>query len=772
MRALLVGGTGFISSALARRLYFEGADVTVVARGLRDDVLPAGVERLKVDRCVPGTLDRALAGRSFDVVYDFFAHEANAPRQIFALLPDRRRMGRYVLLSSGAVYEVPLRGEVTEDHPVAPRDPYGRGKLDAERAAMACARACAIPLTIVRPNETLGPRDVTGRRFLHLVQRVARGRPIVVPGRLDNRLRWGFVEDLALLLALCARSTREDARVYNAAGRDHTFGDYVAAIFGALGKTVPVRVVGAPCEGLEWFLNCTEDAVISVARARDELGWEPRTTIAGAVSACVAWLARERRDVFEEDPPDALRARAHEERGKVVALDPVTEAPAELPESAPPPDLPPAPRGGGDLALSPSPRAAGRGSGSGADLSPSELALLAPLMRSSAAIDRASLLGAAAAIARAGDPAASLARLDGALSGLEDRGLVLPSEKDGLPAFRISADGFLDVIASCARPPADMTPSALFVRFHVLARAMLIERGAGSIDPYALGIPFELPTRTGAEALPEGILDRFGGSFEDFARFFHDSLDRSALLRWKGALRRHRASLLEESERLAQESARIDRAALADEGTRSKLVHQIEIARSPGEPVEVRWVERAFLDRQTLVLPALALAEALLGAISRLEALLVPPETAREGDLAPDFAAPSSRGSVALSALRGRWVVLYFYPVDDTPGCTLEACRFRDLRAVFEEAGAVVLGVSTQDAASHKAFSAKHGLDFELVADPEGHIARAYGVFDERHGWADRVTFLIDPTGRIARIFKVAKIEEHAGEVLAALRRR
>ncbi|HZV00726.1 MAG TPA: redoxin domain-containing protein [Planctomycetota bacterium] len=749
MRALLVGGTGFISSALARRLYFEGVDVTVVARGLRDDVLPEGVERLKVDRCVPGTLDRALAGRSFDVVYDFFAHEANAPRQVFALLPDRRRMGRYVLLSSGAVYEVPLRGEVTEEHPVGPRDPYGRGKLDAERAAMACARACAIPLTIVRPNETLGPRDATGRRFLHLVQRAARGRPIVVPGRLDNRLRWGFVEDLALLLALCARSTREDARIYNAAGRDHTFGDYLAAIFGALGKTVPVRVVGAPCEGLEWYLNCTEDAVISVGRARDELGWEPRTTIAGAVSACVAWLARERRDVFEEDPPDALRARAHEERGKLVPLEPISEPLIELPESAPPP----AAREGGDLL-------------------PSEIALLAPLMRSSAAIDRAALLGAAATIARAGDPSASLARLDEALSGLEERALVLPAEKDGLPAFRISADGFLDLLAACARPPSEMTPPALLVRFHVLARAMLIEGGAGSIDPFALGIPFEIPTRTGAEALPAGILDRFGGSFGDFARFFHDSLDRSALVRWKGALRRHRASLLEESERLAQESARIDRGALADEGTRSKLVHQIEIARSPSEPVEVRWVERAFLDRQTLVLPALALAEALLGAISRLEALLVPPETAREGDLAPDFSAPSSRGSVALSTLRGRWVVLYFYPVDDTPGCTLEACRFRDLRAVFEEAGATVLGVSTQDATSHKAFSAKHGLDFELVADPEGRIARAYGVFDERHGWADRVTFLIDPAGRIARIFKVAKIEEHAGEVLAALRRR
>ena len=194
MKALLIGGTGFVSSALARRLSRDGFDVTVVARGLRDSTLPRDVERLAADRCVPGQLDRALAGRSFDVVYDFLAHEANAAKQVFAILPERRRMGRYVLLSSGAIYQVPLRGPVTEEHPVGPRDTYGRGKLDAEKAAREGARAAGIPLTIVRPNETLGPRDATGRRFLHLVQRVARGRPIVVPGRLDNKLRWGWVE--------------------------------------------------------------------------------------------------------------------------------------------------------------------------------------------------------------------------------------------------------------------------------------------------------------------------------------------------------------------------------------------------------------------------------------------------------------------------------------------------------------------------------------------------------------------------------------------------
>ena len=183
-------------------------------------------------------------------------------------------------------------------------------------------------------------------------------------------------------------------------------------------------------------------------------------------------------------------------------------------------------------------------------------------------------------------------------------------------------------------------------------------------------------------------------------------------------------------------------------------------------------MKRADLDRRATIEPAIAVAEALLGAIAKLEAHLAAPEKAVEGALAPDFTAPSSRGSVTLSALRGRWVVLYFYPVDDTPGCTLEACRFRDSRGLFEQAGAVVLGISTQDVGSHRAFSTKHGLDFELAADPDGRIARTYGVFDEEHRWAERVTFLIDPSGRIVRVFKVSKIDEHAAEVLATLRGR
>ncbi len=752
MKALLIGGTGFLSGALARRLWRDGFDVTVAARGLRDSLLPREVERLAVDRCVPGALDKALAGRSFDVVYDFLAHEANAARQVFAILPERRRMGRYVLLSSGAVYEVPLRGPVTEDHPAAPRDAYGRGKLDAEKAAREGARASGIPLTIVRPNETLGPKDATGRRFLHLVQRVARGRPIIVPGRLDNRLRWGWVEDVALLLALCAKSSREDVRVYNAAGGEtFPFEKYLAAIFAALGKTVPVRVVGESCDGLEWHLNCFSDALIETTRARDELGWEPKTGVVGAVAATVRWLERERPDVFSEDPPDLERARVHEGRGRLALVEPAEpEEPVALGESFPPP----------------------RGPGDATTLSTGELALLVPLARESEALDRATLLGAAKGLTRASGAPTELRALDRDLDSALERSLVRPLDKDGLPAFRISAEGYLAVLAACARVPADRSPAAILLRFHVLARAVLLERGEDALDPYALGIPFVLPTRTGEEALPEGLLAHFGGSFEAFARYFHAALDRGALLRWKGALRLERAWLEERRERLLADSARIDAGALRDEGTRSRLVLEVQIARGHAEPVEPLWVKRADLERKTLVEPALALLDALVAALGKLDATLAPPVRAIPGELAPDFAAPSSRGTAALASLRGRWVVLYFYPVDDTPGCTLEACRFRDHRALFEQAGAVVLGVSTQDVGSHRAFASKHALEFELVADPEGRISRAYGVYDEKRRWADRVTFLIDPSGRIARIFRVGKIDDHAAEVLAALRAR
>ncbi|HVL88369.1 MAG TPA: peroxiredoxin [Candidatus Thermoplasmatota archaeon] len=125
-----------------------------------------------------------------------------------------------------------------------------------------------------------------------------------------------------------------------------------------------------------------------------------------------------------------------------------------------------------------------------------------------------------------------------------------------------------------------------------------------------------------------------------------------------------------------------------------------------------------------------------------------------EGRPAPDFAAPDQRGeTLRLSDLRGRWVVLYFNPRDETRGCTAEACEFRDRRDAFSRLDAEIVGVSTQDQASHAAFARRHRLPFRLVADPDKRIARAYGAL----GWlgvARRVTFVLDPSGVVRRVHR------------------
>jgi len=148
----------------------------------------------------------------------------------------------------------------------------------------------------------------------------------------------------------------------------------------------------------------------------------------------------------------------------------------------------------------------------------------------------------------------------------------------------------------------------------------------------------------------------------------------------------------------------------------------------------------------------------------------------REGDPAPDFTAPvSGGGTVTLSALRGKPVVLFFYPKDSTPGCTREACAFRDAHAQFEREAAVVLGVSIDSVKSHDKFTAKHELPFALVSDEDKRIVAAYGVWGEKtfmgrkYQGTHRVTFLINPQGVIQRIWTTVKPETHAEEVLAAL---
>jgi peroxiredoxin Q/BCP len=147
-----------------------------------------------------------------------------------------------------------------------------------------------------------------------------------------------------------------------------------------------------------------------------------------------------------------------------------------------------------------------------------------------------------------------------------------------------------------------------------------------------------------------------------------------------------------------------------------------------------------------------------------------------EGKEAPGFELPADDGRhVKLSDLRGQPVVLYFYPRDDTPGCTTQACGIRDAYAEFREKGAVVLGISPDDEASHARFKEKHALPFTLLAD-EGHeVAEEYGVWVEKTMYGkksmgiERSTFVIDPEGRVTTVLRRVKPETHADEVLAAI---
>ena len=141
-----------------------------------------------------------------------------------------------------------------------------------------------------------------------------------------------------------------------------------------------------------------------------------------------------------------------------------------------------------------------------------------------------------------------------------------------------------------------------------------------------------------------------------------------------------------------------------------------------------------------------------------------------EGKAAPDFTLTSDTGeAVTLSSLRGSPVVLYFYPRDDTPGCTKQACGIRDEYGRFREAGAVVLGVSSDTQASHARFKEKYGLPFTLLADPEKTVGEAYGVTKEGSNSFERSTFVIDADGDVAKVMRRVKPDEHADQVLAAL---
>ncbi len=147
----------------------------------------------------------------------------------------------------------------------------------------------------------------------------------------------------------------------------------------------------------------------------------------------------------------------------------------------------------------------------------------------------------------------------------------------------------------------------------------------------------------------------------------------------------------------------------------------------------------------------------------------------KEGSAAPAFKTTDANGkAVSLKDLRGQKVVLYFYPKDDTPGCTKEACSFRDAFSQYKKKGIAVLGVSPDKEASHQKFITKYKLPFTLLADTDKAIAEAYGVWGEKkfmgrtYMGVHRTTFLIDEKGKIKKIFEKVKPEDHASEVLEA----
>jgi len=146
------------------------------------------------------------------------------------------------------------------------------------------------------------------------------------------------------------------------------------------------------------------------------------------------------------------------------------------------------------------------------------------------------------------------------------------------------------------------------------------------------------------------------------------------------------------------------------------------------------------------------------------------------GDKAPDFKLKNDEGKeISLKDFRGKNVVLYFYPKDDTPGCTKEACDFRDQQKDFSKKNAVVLGMSGDAVESHAKFRKKYGLPFQLLADPEKKVLEAYGVWKEKSMYGrkymgvERTTLVIDPQGKIAKIYPKVSVTGHVDEVLGSI---
>jgi len=147
------------------------------------------------------------------------------------------------------------------------------------------------------------------------------------------------------------------------------------------------------------------------------------------------------------------------------------------------------------------------------------------------------------------------------------------------------------------------------------------------------------------------------------------------------------------------------------------------------------------------------------------------------GHKAPDFSLPDQDGKkVRLKDLKGQWVILYFYPKDDTPGCTTQACGLRDSLSSIKKAGGLILGVSLDGRESHQKFIAKFGLPFSLLSDEDAKISKTYGVYKlknmygKKYWGIERTTFIINEDSKVSAIFRKVKVDQHVEDVLAALR--
>ena len=163
----------------------------------------------------------------------------------------------------------------------------------------------------------------------------------------------------------------------------------------------------------------------------------------------------------------------------------------------------------------------------------------------------------------------------------------------------------------------------------------------------------------------------------------------------------------------------------------------------------------------------LLVSSTVLGAVGAQAAVL------ELGQAAPDFVLTDQDGKTRkLADWRGKWLVLYFYPKNDTPGCTTEACNFRDDWLLLQELGAEVVGVSVDTSASHAAFAQKYKLPFPLLADAQGEVATRYGALSDWvvYKFARRQTFIVDPQGRIARIYRSVDSDKHSAEIVADLK--